>query len=72
MCVPSNIDLICGQVLIFQGGLLPVSDDTDYLSLLQTQICLFEFAYKYFTFNRAVVTAKWACQNSSGPYFDYS
>ena len=30
ICVPPNIDLICGLVLIFLCGLLLVSDDTDY------------------------------------------
>ena len=29
ICVPPNIDLICGLVLIFLCGLLSVSDDTD-------------------------------------------
>ena len=29
ICVPLNIDLICGLVLIFLCGLLSVSDDTD-------------------------------------------
>ena len=29
ICVPPNIDLICGLVLIFLRGLLSVSDDTD-------------------------------------------
>ena len=29
ICVPRNIDLICGLVLIFLCGLLSVSDDTD-------------------------------------------
>ena len=28
MCVPPNIDLICGLILIFLSGLLSVSDDT--------------------------------------------
>ena len=27
ICVPANIDLICGLVLIFLRGLLSVSDD---------------------------------------------
>ena len=31
ICVPPNIDLICGLVSIFLCGLLSVSDDTDYL-----------------------------------------
>ena len=31
ICVPPNIDLICGLVLIFLCELLSVSDDTDYL-----------------------------------------
>ena len=31
ICIPQNIDLICGLVLIFYCGLLSVSDDTDYL-----------------------------------------
>ena len=30
ICVPPNIDLICGLVLIFLCGLLSVSDDNDY------------------------------------------
>ena len=30
ICVPENIDLICGLVLIVLCGLLSVSDDTDY------------------------------------------
>ena len=30
ICVPQNIDLICGLVLIFLCGLLSVSDDTRY------------------------------------------
>ena len=29
MCVPPNIDLICGLFLIFLRGLLSVSGDTD-------------------------------------------
>ena len=29
ICVPLNIDLICGLVLIFFCGLLSVSDDTN-------------------------------------------
>ena len=36
ICVPQNIDLICGLVLTFLCGLLSVSDDTDYSKLLQT------------------------------------
>ena len=35
ICVPPNIDLICGLVLFFLCELLSVSDDTDYLWLLQ-------------------------------------
>ena len=31
ICVPPNIDLIFGLVLIFLSELLSVSDDTDYL-----------------------------------------
>ena len=30
ICVPQNIDLICGLVLIFLCGLLSVSEETDY------------------------------------------
>ena len=29
ICVPPNIDLICGLVLIFLCGLLSVSEETD-------------------------------------------
>ena len=29
ICVPPNIDLICGLILIFLRGLLSVSDDTN-------------------------------------------
>ena len=29
ICVPVNIDLICGLILIFLCGLLSVSDNTD-------------------------------------------
>ena len=38
ICVPPNIDLICGAVLISLCGLLSVSDDTDYSYLLQTKV----------------------------------
>ena len=31
ICVPQNINLICGFVLIFLCGFLSVSDNTDYL-----------------------------------------
>ena len=31
ICVPPNIDLICGLVLTFLCELISVSDDTDYL-----------------------------------------
>ena len=30
ICVPLNIDLICGLFLIYLCGLLSASDDTDY------------------------------------------
>ena len=30
ICVPQNIDLVCGLVLIFFCGLLSVSDNADY------------------------------------------
>ena len=64
MCVQPNIDLICELILIFLCGLLSVSDDTDYLLLLQTNVSLSKFAKNIFTFNIAVVTAEWAGQNS--------
>ena len=37
ICVPQNIDLICGLVLVFLCGLQSVSEDMDYLQLLQTK-----------------------------------
>ena len=30
ICVPQNIDLICGLVLVFLCGLQSVSEDMDY------------------------------------------
>ena len=38
ICVPPNIDLICGLILIFNFGLLLVSGNTDYLYMLQTKV----------------------------------
>ena len=37
ICVPPNIDLICGLVLNFLCWLLSVSDDIDNSQLLQTK-----------------------------------
>ena len=64
ICVPPNIDLICGLVSIFLCGLLTtslrgyrvfiiVSEKNQFI-----QVCL-----NFFTFNTAVVMAVWAGQN---------
>ena len=72
ICVPPNIDLSCGLVLIFLCGLLSVSEDTDYSKLQQTKVSSSKFAKIYFTFNTAVVTAKWASKNFEWSKTDYS
>ena len=38
ICVPPNIDQICGLVLIFLCGLLSVSYNTDNSKLLQAEV----------------------------------
>ena len=63
ICVPPNIDLICGLVLIFLCGLLSVSDDIDNSLLLQTKIGSSSFLLNNLTFNTAVVTTVGARQN---------
>ena len=55
ICVPPNIDLICGLVLIFFCGLVSVSDDTDYSYLLQTKSVHLSLSSNVFTLNTAVV-----------------
>ena len=72
ICVPQNIDLICGLILIFLCGLLSVSDDTDYHNCLRQKSTHLRLPKIVFTFKAAVFTAVWAGQNFKGPKFDYS
>ena len=63
ICVPPNIDQICGLILIFIYGLLSVSDDTDYYNCFRQKSIYPSLPNFFFTLNTAVVTAEWDGQN---------
>ena len=71
ICVPLNINLICGLVLIFLLGYYQ-SPPIPTIHTCFRQNSLHLRLPSFFTINTAVVMAIFASQNFSGPKFDYS
>ena len=65
MCVPPNINIICGHILIFLRGLLSVSDDTD--NCFRQKSVPPRLSKTFFSFNTAAVTAVRVGQNFKWP-----
>ena len=72
MCVPPNIDLICGLVLFFYVGYFQSPTILNIYNCFWQKSVYLKLPKSFTTFNTVAVTSVWAGQTSIGPKSDYS
>ena len=73
ICVPPNIDLFCGLVLIFLCGLISHSGNTDYLIIASDKsMSIFVCIKIVLALIQLLLRQYGLIKTSSGPKFDYS
>ena len=71
ICVPLNVGLICGLVLIFLCGLLSVSDDTTIHNCFRQKSVYLSLPKIFLPLIQLLLLQNGLVKTSSGPKFDY-